>query len=136
MKLRTSWSKKIPFAKLDELFKLVGWRPRGAKKWRKVLGRSDCVFSVWDGGKLAGFGRFFHDGVFCYLQDIMVHPDYQHRGIGSKIMNALEGKVAGKGFAEIGLQPWDKQPSLVRFYEKLGWKKFRAMQLTRRMDPE
>ena len=35
-------------------------------------------------------GRLVGDGaVICYIQDLMIHPDYQHYGIGSAIIEDL-----------------------------------------------
>ncbi len=46
--------------------------------------------SVRDTEKLVGMGRIIGDGG-CFFQvvDIAVHPDYQRRGIGFKIMGRL-----------------------------------------------
>ena len=35
-------------------------------------------------------GRIVGDGaVICYIQDLMIHPDYQKAGVGSKIIENL-----------------------------------------------
>ena len=40
--------------------------------------------------KIVGMGRLVGDGaVICYIQDLMIHPDYQHYGIGSAIIEDL-----------------------------------------------
>lgn len=40
--------------------------------------------------KLIGMGRIIGDGgVYFYIQDVVVHPDYQGQGIGKLIMNNL-----------------------------------------------
>ncbi len=135
--MRISRSKSIPHEQLDALFKAVGWRERGKRKWKKVLSRTDHAVSVWDGEKLVGFGRIFHDGVFCYWHDIAVHSDYRRKGVGTRIMTALEEKVAGKGFAGIYLQRWLKKRYNRPFYIERGWVKERgAMKLPRHMTPE
>lgn len=42
------------------------------------------------GKKLVGFARLVSDGQFAALVvDLAVHPDYQRRGIGRKLMNRL-----------------------------------------------
>lgn len=45
---------------------------------------------VRDGRRLIGMGRIIGDGGCNFeIVDIAVHPDYQRRGIGYRIMNAL-----------------------------------------------
>lgn len=48
--------------------------------------------SIYDDGKIIGYGRIIGDGVyFIYIHDIMVIPSYQLKGIGTIIMNNLLG---------------------------------------------
>ena len=52
----------------------------------------NSVFSVIvkDTHNIIGMGRIVGDGaIYFYIQDIIVHPDYQGKGIGKDIMNAL-----------------------------------------------
>ncbi len=45
---------------------------------------------VRDGARLVGMGRIIGDGGCNYeVVDIAVHPDYQRRGLGTQIMQAL-----------------------------------------------
>jgi GNAT superfamily N-acetyltransferase len=136
MAITHSWSRKIPYRQLDALFKAVGWRGRGQSKWRTVLRRTNHAYSLWDGSKLVGFGRLFYDGAMCGYFDISVRPKYQGRGLGSQIMKALEKKVEGKGFAEVFLFPWEKNPGAVKFYQEHGFVKHSGMILKRHSNPE
>ena len=48
-----------------------------------------CI-TVKDNNQIIGMGRIVGDGaIYFYIQDIVVHPDYQKNGIGKKIMNTL-----------------------------------------------
>lgn len=48
-----------------------------------------CV-TVHDQKQIIGMGRIIGDGaIYFYIQDIVVHPDYQKNGIGKYIMNHL-----------------------------------------------
>ena len=39
---------------------------------------------------LVGMGRIVGDGaVICYIQDLIVIPEYQHKGVGSLVIKAL-----------------------------------------------
>ena len=69
-------------------------------------------------------GRIVGDGAFYfYIQDIVVHPDHQGKGIGKEILNALmkflESNAPDKAF--IGLFASNGK---VKFYEKYNLKDY------------
>ena len=73
---------------------------------------------------LSTMGRIVGDGhIYFYLQDLMVRPDYQHHGLGSKIMESLmqyiDEHAPVKSGAYVGLM---MAPGLHDFYEKFGFK--------------
>ncbi|MFS0783132.1 GNAT family N-acetyltransferase [Bacillus sp. 1P06AnD] len=48
-----------------------------------------CI-TVNDHTKIVGMGRIVGDGaIYFYIQDIVVHPEYQNKGIGKIIMEHL-----------------------------------------------
>lgn len=80
------------------------------------------VSAVLD-GKVIGMGRLVGDGaMYWYLQEIIVLPEYQGKGIGKAIVNHLleyikNTAIPGTG-VEVGLTAVKgKEP----FYEKLGF---------------
>ncbi len=136
MNFRESTAKRINPEHLDTLFESIGWKKR-QKKWKNVLSKSSFVYSVWNGKKLVGLGRIMEDGVMCMFYDIGVHPDYQGKGVGKKIMNALIKKVKNKKFASIGLFAWEENPGNIPFYEKFGFERVgTGMELVRYMRRE
>ena len=122
---------------LDILFERIGWRKRGAVKWREVLSKSSFGVSAWDGEKLVGFGRLIEDGVMCMFYDIGVLPEYQGKGIGGEIMKRLIDEVKYKKYASIGLFSWEDNPNNIPFYQKFGFEKVgTGMELTKYMKRE
>lgn len=89
----------------------------------KALNNSLYSVCVYNGDKIIGYGRVIgDDGIYYYIQDMMVLPEFQRKGIGRKIMalllNYLEqnadstaffGLMAAKGFSA--------------FYEPYGFEK-------------
>jgi GNAT superfamily N-acetyltransferase len=66
-------------------------------------------------------GQLTEDGS-CYVARFMVHPDFQKRGIGTRLMNALEAEFPRvKRFI---LGTGHKSESNLRLYEKLGFKPY------------
>lgn len=74
-----------------ELCESVGWEE--AINFEAVtISIEHSLFSVLikNDEKLIGMGRIIGDGaVYFYIQDVVVHPDYQGQGIGKLIMNNL-----------------------------------------------
>lgn len=106
---------------LDALFHAIGWRARGAKKWDEVLSKSFYVYTAWNGNTLIGMGRIMEDGIMCMFYDICVHPNYQRRGIGTKILKKLIFKVKDKNYSSIGLFAWEQNPGTLPFYLNQGF---------------
>ncbi|MBI4836358.1 MAG: GNAT family N-acetyltransferase [Candidatus Abawacabacteria bacterium] len=135
--LRESNEKILDPEQLDNLFEAIGWKRRGPEKWKEVLTKSSHVFSIKDGDQVIGIGRFIEDGVMCMFYDIGVHPKYQGRGIGSKILKNLVEQVKDKGYASIGLFAWEENPGNFPFYEKFGFvRQSSGMELVKYMKRE
>lgn len=137
MRLMYSNSTNIGPKHLDGLWSSIGWKKRGAKKWKEVLSKTSFCVSVWDGRILVGFGRVLEDGVMCMFYDIGVHSKYQRKGIGTKIMKKLIEKVKDKKYVSIGLFAWESNPQNIPFYEKFGFERVgTGMELVQHMRRE
>jgi Acetyltransferases len=83
----------------------VGWRNPEIRAAEKGINNSLFMVCAESMGKIVGCGRIVGDnGYVFYIQDIIVLPEYQGRGIGAKIMDrimdylkkhAVEGAVVG-----------------------------------------
>lgn len=74
----------------------VGWRVLLEEQAVKALQNSLLVVGAYDGEQLVGMGRIVGDGaVICYVQDLIVLPEYQRKGVGSKVLGALIDYVEG-----------------------------------------
>ena len=75
-----------------------------------------------DNEQIVGMGRIVGDGaIYFYIQDIVVHPDYQKKGIGKDIMNMKVGylNLNAPDKAFVGLFASQGKES---FYEKYEFK--------------
>jgi ribosomal protein S18 acetylase RimI-like enzyme len=71
------------------------------------------------GGRLVGYVNVAWDGgVHAFLLDPTVHPDYRHRGIGTKLVGAMVGHLAGRGLDWLHV---DYRPELEGFYRDCGF---------------
>ena len=123
MELTESTKKDLDISQINSLMDSVGWHDhRGPGKWQEILDKSAFVYSVHDGDKLVGFGRILEDGVMCMFYDIMVHNDYQGRGIGKMVMNNLLDFVKDKDYISVSLFAWpENKDFLLPFYRKFGF---------------
>ncbi len=77
----------------------VHWKPLTQPQAQKALDNSLYVLAAYHDGELVGMGRLVGDGaVICYIQDLIVLPDIQSRGIGSMIIDRLIAYAASLGF--------------------------------------
>jgi ribosomal protein S18 acetylase RimI-like enzyme len=100
----------------------VGWEH--GFHWPSVpASLSASLFGVvaLDGERAVGMGRLVGDGaVYFYIQDVAVDPDYQGRGIGRMVVEALLHYIGetASGPAFVGLFATD---SALPLYERYGF---------------
>jgi GNAT superfamily N-acetyltransferase len=109
---------------LLEIRKAVGWRTGKTGPWKKALRNSLFSVCALSAEKVIGTARVVGDGSMCfYIQDVLVMPEHQKRGVGLKMMKFLMKylkKKAGTG-ATVGLMAVKGKEG---FYEKFGfWKR-------------
>jgi len=119
--LLESTDKAVDPEALSDLTEAVGWGRRQRVKWEQSLERSTYVYSLWEEQALVGFGRIVEDGTMAMFYDIAVHPDYQGKGVGTRIMQHLLGDIKDKDYASVGLFAWARNPGAMSFYKKLGF---------------
>ena len=77
------------------LYRSVGWSVyyRRPELLKKAFENSLCVLAAYDGDRLAGLIRGVGDGYSVVLiQDVLVRPEYQRRGIGSTLVYHLKAR--------------------------------------------
>ena len=105
------------------LYRSVGWDAPGLDQIKKALEGSLATFCTYDGEQAIGMARLLGDGgMSFYIKDFAVRPEYQGKGVGRLLMNAMEEYIRSQlpdGWA-VSLElisSKGKEP----FYEKFGF---------------
>lgn len=74
------------------LYRSVGWSAsESAERVHAAVEQSGWVATAWDDERLVGLARVLTDGVFvAYFQDLLVHPAYQHQGVGKGLLDLYD----------------------------------------------
>ena len=106
-----------------DLYQSVGWEPPCIEQVRIALKNSFATFTCYEGETPVGMVRLIGDGgMSFYVKDFAVVPTYQGKGVGKRLMQAVECYVRE-------CKPLDWAVSLelistkeaVAFYRKFGF---------------
>lgn len=113
------YDKKIDKDQLESLFSFVGWQSaKYPNRLQKAIENNDYVISVWDSNDLVGLLAALSDGyINVFLTYLLIKPEYQKEGIGTKLMNKFLEEFSGFG-RRIVTTELDKE----KFYNKFGIK--------------
>lgn len=67
----------------------VGWNNFAEEQVSRAIGNSLYVISVVDNNRTIAMGRLIGDGIYYLIVDLVVNPEFQGKGIGSKIIDML-----------------------------------------------
>ena len=104
---------------LADLRQSVGWNrmQRDLSDPRLHNAFQLCAF---DGEILAGYAAVVSNGVTdAYIKDVMVHPAYQHQGIGTQLMERVLARLENLGMYMVSVVYGDA--ALAPFYERFGF---------------
>ena len=108
-------------AQIPQLYESVGWSAyiRDLDSLKQSILNSLCVMGAYEEGKLVGLIRAVGDGVtIVFIQDILVNPVYQRRGIGRALSSSLLAQY--ENVRQIHLLT-DDTAQTVGFYKAVGF---------------
>lgn len=105
---------------LEELFLSVEWSSGHYPDKLVIAMRNfEKVFTAWDGDKLVGLICAMDDGIMtAYIHYLLVHPDYQHMGIGKQLVDSM--KEVYTDYLRIVLVAYNDE---IGFYKSCGFEK-------------
>lgn len=106
-----------------ELIELLGWK-KSSDRLIKLSLENSMTEKYVTNDKTVGMARLITDGGYAGLiMDVIVKPDYQNKGIGTKMIDRLLERVKEnlEEGEEVMLQLL-AAPGKVEFYKKFGFK--------------
>lgn len=72
----------------------VGWTSPEMPIVQQSIDSSLFWVSIFLSNRLIACGRLVGDGaMYFYVQDVIVHPEFQNLGLGAQIMNSINGFI-------------------------------------------
>jgi len=99
---------------------------------RQRMEKGEC-FVISEGSKLIGTVMLYlnlssnpcewyrNSGISCFGQ-FAVEPEYQEKGLGSRLMSFVEDYAKEKGAVEIALDTSEKAIHLIKYYKRRGYR--------------
>ena len=120
--IRTVENPNITVEEVLPLYEAVGWTNYTQKPEMLEAAYKNSLHIIGafnDEEKLVGVLRAVGDGAsILFIQDILVYPEYQHQGIGTKLLQMILEKY--KNVYQIQLAT-DDSTKTVSFYESNGF---------------
>ena len=115
------------YTKYDEdeirrLYAAVGWTAYTENMPALIQGfqHSLLILAAYENGELLGIIRAVGDGfTIVFVQDILVFPNHQRRGVGTALLRAVLDRYAA--VRQMALVT-DNTPKTVAFYQSIGFK--------------
>ncbi len=104
------------------LYRAVGWSNyyEHPELLRGAYEGSVCILGAYEAGQLVGIIRAVGDGhSILFIQDILVHPTHQRRGIGTALMRALLAQYPHVYQIQLST---DNTMQTTAFYRSLGFR--------------
>lgn len=89
------------------------------------------VLKAVDGGVIIGSVQGFQVGNTCFVGRLMVHPERQGRGLGARLMDAIEASFATVDRFE--LYTGHRSGTNIRLYQRFGYRQFRTEKVNSRL---
>lgn len=118
--VKIEMNEEIDANELNDLLETNKWRIQDTSKLEKALALSWCWLTARnERSQLIGFVQVLSDGIrHAYILRLIVHPDYQRKGVGTELMNRLMELLKENNL----LPTLVAAPGKDTFYEKFGFK--------------
>jgi ribosomal protein S18 acetylase RimI-like enzyme len=111
----------VDWTTVSETLQNVGMAHHEPDVHKRAFEASHTTVFLYDADRLIGFGRAISDGAYqAAVYDCAVHPDFQGKGLGRTIMDAILAQVSRCNVILYA------SPGKEGFYEKHGFRKMKT----------
>jgi len=120
MEIEIKETRDIPKDQLLKIYKLNEWSSAEKPELLyQALTNSHTLISAWLNGQMVGVANAISDGyLVVYYPHMLVLPEHQGKGIGTKMMEVMQKK-----YAQYHQQMITADGKAIEFYKKCGFKK-------------
>lgn len=89
------------------------------QRMEQMYAHANLVVTAWDAAELVGISRSLTDFCYCcYLSDLAVKKELQHKGIGKKLIEITKEQIGEQSMLLLL-----SAPSAMDYYPKVGFEK-------------
>ena len=122
--MEIKFENSISAKEYNELREKIGWKAHDIKRVEKAIASSKFVKKVIVNNEIIGMARVITDGIYAFVVDVIISPNYQNQGIGKKLIQELLQEIEknmkeGETMSVSLISMAGKE----EFYEKCGFHK-------------
>lgn len=120
MEIVISETREIEIEQIIALYKANDWSSADKpNELYNALLNSHSFITAWNDNKLIGLGNAISDGhLVVYYPHLLVHPDFQGKGIGQMIIDKMQEK-----YRNFHMQMLTADGKAIDFYQKVGFER-------------
>jgi len=126
--MNVTYSNNLSVENYCLLRKSVGFYDIPKEQVKLALEKSDYIIAAAIGDIPVGMARLMTDGTQVFIMDVVVHPDFQKKGIGKGLMEHIIEFIKTMEYTRM-LVNLITDESKTGFYEKLGFNRAEGMRL-------
>lgn len=111
----------------------VPWNDPQKDIERKLAVDADLFLVCTDNDNVIGTVMGGYDGHRGWVNYLAVCPSQQRKGVGRKLMGAVEKRIRSKGCPKINIQVRTTNKDVLAFYDALGYKADEVVSLGKRL---
>jgi ribosomal protein S18 acetylase RimI-like enzyme len=112
---------------------VVPWNNPKRDIQRKLEETPDQFLMAEINTKIIGTCMFGYDGHRGWIYYFAVKPEFQRKGIATKLMRRAEERLRNLGCPKINLMIRNKNEQMIKFYKRIGYKEDPVVVLSRRL---
>lgn len=93
--------------------------------------KDHLILKVEDNSNIIGSIRGFTKNKTCYIEKVIVHPDYQNKGVGTKLLSEIEKRF--DRVEKYELYTGYKDEKNIYFYKKAGFNIFKEKTINKNL---